>query len=230
MVSSNPHRVSNIERCCHGMATCYLQLVNVIDFLLGCSFLVFAIYLWSKLGANFQHAEIAWLGWSCLLLGILLLSLCAFSFCAIATKECRCLLSPTDWIAVLIVLMCLVLGIVSIELRSLFLSELRDNGNKWGLSNSDFDTIDSWYYVVCVGFFVSMAFEILRVFFTHGYKNRAVRIESEFENLLNQEQKEWEDRFASNKTHTERKYKDLRSYYKQKYAKPVDTAEGALDI
>lgn len=216
----NPARVTNTEKCCYSISTLYLQFVNVVDFFMGLIFIVFTIYLASKLGDNFGNVAVAWMGWSTLLVGSLLLILSSLSFCAVSSRECRCFVAPTDLLVVIIVLLCLVLGVLSVELHTLFVRYLDDHGASYGLSEQDIDDIENWYWFIAFGFFVVLGLETLRFVFNRCFKNTVQRIDNEYEGLLEHENKQWNEKHADNQAQTEQKYRDLRAYYKNKYQRP----------
>ena len=220
MPPANPSRVSNWEKCCFACSSAYLQIINIIDFFAGLFFIVFTIYLFDKLGEHSDDFAIAWLGWSSLFLGVLLILLSSLTFCAISSQDCRCMISPVDSLIVIIVLFCLVMGILSIELHTLFTNYINDHGSSWGLSNRDIDDIENWYWFIAFGFFGVMALEITRFVFNRYFKGTSRRIDREYDSLLNEDNLEWDERLIENKLKTEKKYKDLRAYYKQKYAEP----------
>lgn len=222
MARANPSRVSNWEKCCYACSSAYLQIINLIDFFAGLFFIVFTIYLFDKLGEHSDDLMVSWLGWSSLFLGVLLLTLSSLTFCAITSQSCRCCISLTDFIIVIIVLFCLAMGILSIELHSLFTNYINDHGKDWGLSSTDIDDIENWYWFIAFGFFVVLGMEVTRFIFNRYFKDTSRRIDREYDSLLNEDNVQWDEQFNQNKLKTEKKYKDLRAYYKQKYAQQDD--------
>jgi hypothetical protein len=225
MPLASPHRVSNFEKCCFACSAAYLQIINIIDFFAGLFFIVFTIYLFDKLGEHSDDFVVSWLGWSSLFLGVLLLLLSCLTCCAITSEDCRCMISPTDFLIVIIVLFCLVMGVLSVELHSLFTKYVNDHGGSWGLSRNDIDDIENWYWFIAFGFFVVMGMEVTRFVFNRYFKGSARRIDREYDSLLNEDNLQWDEQFAENKVKTEKKYKDLRAYYKQKYGEPASGNE-----
>jgi hypothetical protein len=212
--------VSQAEKCCYSFSSCYLQLINVVDFLTGATFIVFSIYLWSKLGDNFGDATVAWVGWATMLVGAMLVLLSVLTFLAMSCVQCLCMFTPSDVLIILINLLCLVLGVLSIELQPLFSRSLRDHGASWGLTATDIRDIDNWYWFIAFGFFAILGLQTTRFVCNRYFKKTARRLDTEYDSLLQQDNQQWDQQFAAHTSETEQKYRDLRSYYKMKYQRP----------
>ena len=114
-----------------------IQLINLIDFLAGCTFVIFAIYLYQKLDDEDVDNEGAWMGWCCGILGSLLLIESFFSFSAIVHKGCRCCMWWSCWLALLLAALNFGAGVVALALQKKFYSYLDDHGNAEGITDSD---------------------------------------------------------------------------------------------
>lgn len=226
MPSSRSARVHCCVKFCHHFSNLYLFVINLIDFGLACVLLSFALYLFSKLGKDWTNPHTAWLLWSDLLISFLLFVISLSSSLAVVTFSCRCLVGFTDLIAVLIILLDLSVGIASIELQAPLLQYLDDNQASIGLTDQDLSLLRTWYLVIAYGFFLSLFLESIRVLFNRGYSERSRRIDQEYASLLKEEDRRWEVQFQSKTDETKSKYDNLRSQYKQKYAKPVANFRG----
>jgi signal transduction histidine kinase len=214
-------RIPWTEKCCHQFSLFYLQLINLLDFVLGAFFLSFTLYLVSALGSEYLNVHVAWLAFFSLTVGILLLLVSLFSFCAISSTSCRSMAYPTDFMAVVIVLIDFASGITAVELQSVVITYLNNHGNEMGLSSSAINTIKSWYLVICAGFFVSLLIEIIRLWLNRGFTYSSRRIDMEYSTLLNEEDRQWEEKMENARTTTSEKYKKLKEHYHKKYNKPV---------
>lgn len=194
-----------------------LQLFNFIDFCLGGVFIAFAVFLYTKVQDHFMDVETAWLGWCCAILGILLLLVALFSFCAITSSDCRWTIHPSRAIALLIALLGIGLGSAIFGMQNKFYNYLDSDGDSIGLSSGDIKMIKQWYLVVGYGAFGLVVIELLRFKMSQGFRETALQMDGEFDALLEEDRRNWDNTLSKNKEEREEKYNDLRAYYKNKY-------------
>ena len=197
-----------------------LQIFNVVDFCLGGVFIAFAIYLYTKLQDDFMNVHTAWLGWCCALIGILLLFVSLFSFCAITSSDCRWAMNPSRAIALLVAALGVSMGSAAFALQTKFYGYLNDNGSSMGLSTSDVKLVKTWYVLVAYGTFGLVVIELVRFKLTQGFREKALQMDGEFVALLEEDRRTWDNKISKNKGDREEKYNDLRSNYKNKYKTP----------
>lgn len=219
-------QISGCKKCCYSMNTCNMQIFNVIDFCLGAVFIAFAIYLYTKIGGHFMDIEAAWLGWCCAILGLLLLLVSLFSFCAITSSDCRWAMHPSRVIALFIAALALSMGCAAFAVQDKFYHYLNDEGDEIGLSSSDVNLIKNWYLLVAYGTFGLVILELLRFKMSGGFRQTALQMDGEFDALLEEDKRNWDKTISKNTEDRSEKYNDLRSYYKNKYkTPPVETVE-----
>lgn len=209
--------MSTCGKACHNSAVCTIAIINVIDFCLGGIFIAFAVYLYSKLGDNFMNPNTAWLGWCCAILGILLILVVLTSFCAITSMGCRWVMAPSRMFALVVALLAIALGSAAFGLQPKFFHYLDDHGNEDGLSDSDITLVKNWFLTVAIGAFGVAVIEVIRFKLSQSFRENALELDNEFDNLLEQNAKDWNNKIATNQADREEKYNDLRSYYKAKY-------------
>ena len=209
-------KVTGCEKCCSGITVCTLTLFNLIDLLIGIVLISFGVYLELKIKFS-THLDEAWLCWSILLLGILLILTCVLSTCAVSSSSCRWASIPSAYIGLFISLLSLVLATAALILKNKIFNYINNNEDELGLSSRDVTFIENWYSVVAYVLFGLFILEIVRYRYSINFRETALRIDGEFDNLLEGEEKQWKDRFSTNKQVREEKYNDLRAYYKSKY-------------
>jgi hypothetical protein len=192
----------------------------MIDFLLGCLLITFTLYLISALKDNITDIHVSWLAFGCCILGFLLFLTSIFSFCAVASTNCRMMAHPTDYLAILIVVLDFALGVTAVKLEPIVRSYLDSSGKDVGLSDSDISTIKTWYIAIWGSLFASLFLEVLRVWFNRGFADTSKRMDREYANLLDEENRQWDEKLEDNKVHTIEKYKKLRDHYRDKYNRP----------
>lgn len=218
-------RVGWCEKVCYQCGSFNIQLINLIDFLAGCMFLIFAIYLYTKFDDGNVNGESAWMVWCSGLLGVLLLLTTFFSFAAITNRGCRCLMWMSCQLALVLSALDLGAGISAIVLQKRFYSYLDEHGTENGITETDIQDIKNWYLVIACMMLGSCILEIVRFMLSRGFKDTSQRIDGEFGALIDQEDQEWQTKLRSNNEARSEKYRDLRSHYKEKYAafkKPSD--------
>lgn len=100
---------------------------------------------------------------------------------------------------------------------------LDNNGEDLGLSSPDIDLLKAWFNIVAYGMFGLFVLEIIRYKVSMKYRAEALRIDGEFDALLDEDNKAWNEKIQSNKSAREGKYSDMRAHYKAKYSsKPME--------
>lgn len=222
--TSSSSRVTTCEKTCLSMSTLQLQLFNVVDFSVGMMLGIFGFYLYGKLGTeSFSDVRIAWLEYLSLALGILLLSSSLLSFCAITNTSCRWAIIPSAMIGVVVAVLSLLLGCLVFGLKSKTHTYLSEHGSSIGLTQVEIDDIEKWYNIIGYALFGLCLVQILRYRTSRGYREAALRVDGEFDALLADEDKMYQERFQANKGVREEKYENLRSYYRNKYASPAES-------
>ena len=222
--TSSSSRVTTCEKTCLSMSTLQLQLFNVVDFSVGMMLGIFGFYLYGKLGTeSFSDVRIAWLEYLSLALGILLLSSSLLSFCAITNTSCRWAIIPSAMIGVVVAVLSLLLGCLVFGLKSKTHTYLSEHGSSIGLTQVEIDDIEKWYNIIGYALFGLCLVQILRYRTSRGYREAALRVDGEFDALLADEDKMYQERFQANKGVREEKYENLRSYYRNKYASPTES-------
>lgn len=185
---------------------------------------IFGFYLYGKLGTeSFSDVRIAWLEYLSLALGILLLSSSLLSFCAITNTSCRWAIIPSAMIGVVVAVLSLLLGCLVFGLKSKTHTYLSEHGSSIGLTQVEIDDIEKWYNIIGYALFGLCLVQILRYRTSRGYREAALRVDGEFDALLADEDKMYQERFQANKGVREEKYENLRSYYRNKYASPAES-------
>ena len=83
-----------------------------------------------------------------------------------------------------------------------------NNGNELGLTVKDINFIENWYSVVSYTLLGLFILEIIRYRYSINFRETALRLDGEYDNLLAEEEKQWKDRFSTNKQVREEKYND----------------------
>ena len=209
-------RVTGCEKCCSGITVCTLSLFNLIDLLIGIVLISFGVFLEIKIKFS-THLDEAWLCWSILLLGILLILTCVLSTCAVTSSSCRWASIPSAYIGLFISVLSLALATSALILQNKIFKYIDNNGDELGLTTKDITFIEQWYSVVSYTLLGLFILEIIRYRYSINFRETALRLDGEYDNLLAEEEKQWKDRFSTNKQVREEKYNDLRDYYKSKY-------------
>jgi hypothetical protein len=223
-------RIGWCERLCYECGTLNVQLINLVDFLAGCMFLIFGIYLYTRVDGSESISQSAWIVWCSLILGVLLLLTTFFSFCAITNTGCRCLMWMSCQLAVLLAGLDFGAGISAFVLQKRFYSFLNEHGNEDGITDSEISDIKQWYVVIACMMLGSCVLEIWRYVLSRGYSESSRRVDGEFDALMGQDELQWNERLESNTAARSEKYRDLRSHYKNKYANYARSSADSASI
>eukprot|EP01038_Epipyxis_sp_PR26KG_P005430 gene5430-7521_t len=195
-----------------------LQVINFIDFSLGCVMLSFSVYLYLQFQGDVYNPNTSWIIWCSLILGALLLLVSVFSICAITSKSCRWGIVPSRYFCLILALMSLAMGSTSLALQKQFTEFIDTEGSStYALSQHEINLIKDWYTVLSYGWFCMTVLQILRYALSQGFRENALRMDGEFDALVEEDNKHWNEKLAYTKVSAEEKYNDLRQYYKEKY-------------
>lgn len=198
------------------------------DFFTGITILAFAIYIYTKVQSDFMNVNIAWFGWSAAVLGLLLILVAALSFTAVVSIGLRSLMWFSSRLSLLITFTALCLGSVMFARQKEVENYLDNNGTTIGLTSEDINVVTEWYTVVACAMFGVAVLELIRFKLSGVFLESVYRVDDEYAALLNEEDKEWQEKLSSNAESREEKYRDLRTYYKVKYAKNI-VRDGSTD-
>jgi membrane-associated HD superfamily phosphohydrolase len=210
------------ERCENALAHFGVFAVNLVDFVLGCLLLAFGFYISLALGPHSEEANVVWLQTLSIIVGILLLLIVSLSFSAIYfTYSCKCGILVSGYLALLLSFLAMITVIVALALRGEFFGYLNEKGSSIGLSDSDVQNIEDFYYFVVFALFLSCFIELLRFQMSKLLYSNFIRIEGNFQKLLGEEDEDYEIRLNANMIRRAEKYDSMRSYYKSKYSNDV---------
>jgi len=101
-----------------------------------------------------------------------------------------------------------------------------NNGSSAGLSGKEIELIENFYQFIAYGFFVLCAIQLLRFRASMNFRESALRIDGEYDALVDQDEKNWSQKFSTNSVARKEKYDDLRQHYKNKYSVKGSLEEG----
>lgn len=197
-----------------------LQAYNIIDFVIGLALGVFDWYLiqvYSKNTSGENNVEIFVVIWLAGILGALLLLSSFLSFCAITNNGCRSTLIPSAYIGVVIAFVSAFLGTLIFALQKNVYAYLKDDPSGQ-FSSKQINTIENFYIALGISLFALTITQVLRFRASHGFRAEALRIDGEFDTLLDTRDKAHQDEMNRLKTTWEQRYAALRTYYEEKYS------------
>lgn len=209
-------RLTKCEKFCFSLNSLYLQLFNLFDFCFGLLLIIFASYLYVTLSSSVMNVSTAWLVYSDVVMGGLLVLISLLSFSAVSSSSCRFLIVPTNYLSVFTASLCLMLSVTSFGYRYYFYKYL-DSDEQHNLSDEDRQSIKFWYTTIAVLLLVDCIFELLRYKLSTGYRTIALKIDGEFDSLLAEHDQEWNELISSGQQPRAEKFKALKSHYKEKY-------------
>lgn len=214
-------RRSTLTRCekCEDCFTKFgIFMLNLIDFLLGCMFLTFGIYMYMKLGSDVTDSEtMAWISFLSLLIGILLLLIVLLSFASLNLTQCKIGVVLSGYLALFVSVAALIVGVVSTAVKAELFNYLDNHRKDIGLSASDVESIKSWFMFILVALFCSAFLEFIRFHWSYFLYSNYSKMEGRYQRLLVAEDEENEIKFNENKAQRAEKYDVLRTHYKNKY-------------
>ena len=163
---SVPGTDSSDITCCERFMSCVslwgLHFINVFDCVLGVMILVISLILFTNLGDKSGKFTNAWLAYTCLGLGVMLITVAAFSAMGVSCSCCRCSAVFSGYLAMAVGLICFVLFVIFLAMKPLILEYFEKDGEALGLSNTDIKLAEAWYMVIDIGLFVVSLLELIR--------------------------------------------------------------------
>ena len=131
-------------------------------------------------------------------------------------------MAPSRAIGIIVATLCLVLGVMIFTLQSNIVTYIDDHGDELGLTPSQENALKNWYNLIGYAVFVFFVVEILRYRAAVHFSENIYRHDGEFEALLAEEDRNYQDRLEANTEARTEKYSNLRKHYKDKYSKKDD--------
>lgn len=124
---------------------------------------------------------------------------------------------PSAYLAIFVAIFAMCVGTAALALQKKVFNYINDNGTDLGLSSKQIDLFKNWYAVTAYVMFGLCVLELLRYMASARYREVQLRMDGEFDALLLEDEKKWNEKIYVNKVGREEKYNDLRAYYKAKY-------------
>ena len=160
--SSDKSNITCCERFCSCLSTWGIHIVNVFDVVLGVMILVIAFILFANLGDRSSNFMNAWLAYTCLIIGCMLILVSAFGAMGVACSCCRCSAVLSGYLAMGVGLICFILSVIFFAMKPLILEYFERDGESLGLSSYDIKLTETWYMVISIGLFTVSALELMR--------------------------------------------------------------------
>ena len=109
-----------------------LHIINVIDFSLGVMVLVVSLILFTNLGDRSSKLQNAWLAYTTLVIGCMLIVVSAFSAMGVSCTWCRCSAVLSGYLAMSVGLLCFVLFVIFLAMKPLILEYFEKDGEALG--------------------------------------------------------------------------------------------------
>lgn len=214
-------RITSCEKTCYSCRLLFLHLINTIDIALGLSLLSFTIYLFHALGSKFSDEKAAWVGWCSGSLGLLLFITAMLSLLASLTPGCRWTIIPSNFLSLIAFVYALVLAILSLVKKSRLFDYIDDSD----LNDNQTNTIKTWYSVISFSLLGIAVIQLIRILLSTSFREQALRVDNDFKVSLLEDQRIYEEKLSSGKVEKEKKYRDLKEYYRTKYGPPKSSFE-----
>jgi hypothetical protein len=213
-----PAKIGCCERFCTNFQVLTLQTFNLVDFLIGCALVALGSYVEHTTGVKTFNDPIAYVIAASIALGALMLLTTFLSFIALTNVGCRCLSYPSAMFALVLFLITLVLGAAGCYEQNYVYSYVDDHAKEKGISEDDINLFKEFYRILKFVMFGIAAEQLIRFIFSMKYRNAAVRMDGEYDLLMDEDQKDWNERIGYNQTNRTEKYSDMRAHYKAKYS------------
>ena len=174
---------SNDVTCCERFLSCLslwgLHFINVFDSVIGVMILVISLILFTNLGDKSGNFTNAWLAYTCLGLGVMLITVAAFSAMGVSCTCCRCSAVLSGYLAMAVGLICFVLFVIFLAMKPLILEYFEKDGEALGLSDTDIKLTETWYMVIDIGLFVVSLLELIRFMASVNFYELSHKVDNE---------------------------------------------------
>ncbi len=180
---SSPSKSSSDVTCCERCTSCIslwgLHFINVFDSVIGVMILVISLILFTNLGDRSGNFTNAWLAYTCLGLGVMLITVAAFSAMGVSCTCCRCSAVLSGYLAMAVGLICFVLFVIFLAMKPLILEYFEKDGEALGLSDTDIKLTEAWYMVIDIGLFVVSVLELIRFMASVNFYELSHKVDNE---------------------------------------------------
>jgi hypothetical protein len=216
---SSSAQIGCCERCCTHLQTFTLQTFNLLDFILGWGFVALGFYVCHEMGVqSYTNDKIAWVALACMIVGGLMVFVVFLSFVAITNVGCRCLSYPSGFFALMISIITLAVGIAACVREKDIYKYINEHAVEDGIPQDQVQLFKSFYQIIKYSMFALCVEQFVRFRASMTYRSAALRLDGEYDALLDEDQKKWNERVEYNRVNRQEKYSDLRSHYKDKYS------------
>ena len=182
--SQSPSKADlNDVTCCERFMSCLslwgLHFINVFDSVIGVMILVVSLILFTNLGDRSGNFTNAWLAYTCLGLGVMLITVAAFSAMGVSCTCCRCSAVLSGYLAMAVGLICFVLFVIFLAMKPLILEYFEKDGEALGLSDTDIKLTETWYMVIDIGLFVVSLLELIRFMASVNFYELSHKVDNE---------------------------------------------------
>ena len=181
--SSTSNAGSHEVTCCEKFLSCVslwgLHFINIFDCVIGVMILVISLILFTNLGDKSGNFTNAWLAYTCLGLGVMLMTVAAFSAMGVTCTFCRCSAVLSGYLAMAVGLICFVLFVIFLAMKPLILEYFEKDGEELGLSDTDIKLTEAWYMVIDIGLFVVSLLELVRFMASVNFYELSHKVDNE---------------------------------------------------
>ena len=134
--------------------------------------------------------------------------------------------SLSGYIAILIALFALCLGIAAVAKKNEIFSYVESHQSNLGISDYQLETFEGWYQALAACMFFICFLQWFRFYLSVMIRAAATRLDTEHYYMLAEEDRLYEESLRANQAARESKYDGLRSHYRDKYINSTDTRSG----
>ena len=218
-MSSSFSGVSTCDRICHCCSSSALSILNLVDFILAILFASFGIYLLLSVH-SYKDEDIAWFIFAHLVISILLFAVASISFLSAASTSACCMKLNyfSSYLALIAALFSLIFGSISASKQSEVLSYFDSMADVNDISSSNIEAIKGSYRFIVYTLFAVCVLQLVRFKAAKAATDIALRAESEYVKLVDQEEQAFQHNLSENKSLRKEKYDGLRQHYRDKYS------------
>lgn len=216
------------DTCCNCIGSTGLQVLNLLDFIVGITLSVMG--LWMMLELNSEEKEnvnIRWIMFVSLFLGAMIVCIALLGFIAVTSADCRKAILPSSYLSLFIAFLAAGTAITQFIKRSKFESYIDDEEAADSINGDDANSLKILYVLTSFMNVFEVVSSFIRFSGSRAFYNSSVKIDNDFTNTLLKQERSMDEQYDANRSKVYAKYDGLRDHYRAKYVEKNDKDDEA---
>jgi len=224
-MSKNEYSSTSSLSCCDSCYNCMgstgLQILNLLDFVVGITMVLFGFLMLIYLSSNqLENVNVRWIYLASFVLGSTVLVISLLSFVAVTSADCRKAVIPASYLSLAVAVFALITAIAQLIWHAGFIDYIDDEEANGDVDGGEADSLKLLYTLTTIMNFFEVISSSIRFGGSRAFYNSSVKVDKDFTNTLLAHDRSMDEKYDANRTKVYAKYDGLRDHYRSKYVEP----------